>query len=162
MPYIIDGHNLIGKLPSISLKDMDDEIQLIQALQAFCQRESKTVEVYFDNAPPGVPRARNYGAVTAYFIRSGKTADQAIQERLKKLKAEAKNLSVVSSDRQVQAAARAAHSRVISSEEFARILFSQPTSRSKPDKPPGDETLSPEELTEWLDLFSGDKADQSR
>jgi S-adenosylhomocysteine hydrolase len=32
MPYMIDGHNLIGKLPDISLDDPNDEALLVQKL----------------------------------------------------------------------------------------------------------------------------------
>lgn len=122
MPYIIDGHNLIGKSNFVNLQDIDDETKLIIALQDFCHKKQKKAVVFFDNAPPGVPRARVYGRVTAYFVRAGKTADQAIYEKLKALKNDAKNWTVVSSDRQVQAAARSVHAQVVSSEQFALQL----------------------------------------
>jgi predicted RNA-binding protein with PIN domain len=85
MAYLIDGHNLIAKIPGLNLYDIDDEVQLIQILQIFCRQSRKRVEVYFDNAPPGNVRTRKYGLVTAHFVRRGSTADAAIQSRLKKL-----------------------------------------------------------------------------
>ena len=85
MPYIIDGHNLIPKIPGLSLQDLDDEIQLVKMLQEFCRINRKQVEVFFDNAPPGQPVARNYGSVVARFVREGGTADRAIHNKLKRL-----------------------------------------------------------------------------
>ena len=59
MPYIIDGHNLIPRIPDLSLQDIDDEMQLVEMLQDFCRISRKKVEVYFDNAPPGQLRCKN-------------------------------------------------------------------------------------------------------
>jgi uncharacterized protein len=106
MPYIIDGHNLIPKLPGLELSDIDDESRLIELLQEFCRRQRKRVEVYFDNAPPVERRAQSFGAVTARFVRQGTTADAAIRARLARLGRSARNWTVVSSDQEVQAAAR--------------------------------------------------------
>lgn len=47
MPYLIDGHNLIGKVPNLRQDDPEDEKQLIEMLQEFCQRTGKYKEVYF-------------------------------------------------------------------------------------------------------------------
>jgi predicted RNA-binding protein with PIN domain len=154
MPYIIDGHNLIPKIPGLSLRAMDDEIALIERLQAFCRQTGKDVDVYFDNAPLGGMRVRNFGRVTAYFVRSGRTADDAIAARLQRLGRAARNWTVVSSDRQVQAAARGAQARVISSDEFALRLTG--TSQTASESVKGEDVLLDEdEINEWLNLFSG-------
>jgi hypothetical protein len=44
MPYLIDGHNLIPKIPGMNLGDVDDETQLIEMLQEFCRRRRKQVK----------------------------------------------------------------------------------------------------------------------
>ncbi len=106
MPYLIDGHNLIPKIPGLSLQAEDDEQQLITLLLEFCRLQRKQVEVYFDNAPPGGVRARNFGNVIARFVRQGSTADQAIRQRLERLGRAARNWTVVSSDLAVQTEAR--------------------------------------------------------
>src|SRR5215470_4210350 len=105
MPYLIDGHNLIPRL-GLRLDSVDDEMELISVLQEFCRLERRQVEVFFDGAPTSQAGTRKQGAVTAYFIRQGTTADDAIRDRLKKLGRSARNWTVVSSDRQVQANAR--------------------------------------------------------
>ena len=35
MSYLIDGHNLIPKIPGLTLRQMDDENELIEILQRF-------------------------------------------------------------------------------------------------------------------------------
>jgi uncharacterized protein len=161
MPYIIDGHNLIPKIPDLDLAAVDDEVQLIELVQEYCRLRRKSAEIYFDNAPPGQPKARRYGQVLARFVRPGQTADDAIHARLHRLGPEARNWIVVSSDQQVQLAVRAARAQSVSSEAFARLLIE--TLRAGEGKPGQDAggALDEGELQEWLDLFSsgGDRAD---
>ena len=159
MPYIIDGHNLIPKVPGLSLQLMDDEQQLVEMLQEFCRHQRKQVEVYFDNAPPGGVRARNLGLVTARFVRQGTTADSAIRRRLANLGRVARNWTVVSSDQAVQAEARAAQAQAMSSETFARLL-TRALDDSLIDQGEAAETvLNPEEVDDWLQLFGSDERD---
>ena len=152
MPYLIDGHNLIPKIPGLSLDNIDDEKQLVEMLGEFCQATGKQVEVYFDNAPPGQARAQTHGAVTARFVREGQTADEAITKHLKRLAGEARNWSVVSSDRQVAAAAKAAHARATPAAEFAQFLMDT-LNEAGGKSQTADTTLSDEEVNEWLDIF---------
>jgi len=155
MPYIIDGHNLIPKA-GIDLKSIDDEKQLIQQLQAFARRSGKSIEVFFDKAPPGQARHQTYGKVTAYFVREGRTADEAIAARLRALGGGAGNWTVISSDREVQAEARACHASVISSQAFAKELAA-PASNSAPvSGKKANIEVAQEEIEYWLKQFSGD------
>src|SRR5512135_628624 len=121
MPYLIDGHNLIPK-SGIRLDSVDDEMELVNALQEFARLERRDVEVYFDGAPPGSAGSRRFGRVNAHFVRLGSTADSAIRTHLKRLGGAARNWIVVSSDHEVQGAARAAHARSLPSEKFASLL----------------------------------------
>ena len=153
MPYLIDGHNLIPKIPGLSLEAMDDEVRLIELLQDFCRVQRKQAEVYFDNAPVGQSGKQRYGQVTAFFVRQGNTADEAIRQRLAKLGQNAKNWILVSSDGQVQAAGRAAHARVMGSEQF-RDELRESLERSTPKTDPRTGGLSADEVDEWLNLFN--------
>lgn len=160
MPYLIDGHNLIARLPGFSLADLDDEQRLLEMLQDFCRAKRQQAEVYFDKAPVGQARKRTYGGlVHAHFVRQGTTADDAIRKRLQDLGREARNWSVVSSDRQVQAEARAAQAQLVSSDDFARLLLNAPhesRAAENSEKPEG----SASEVKEWLDIFSKRKKDK--
>lgn len=152
MPTLIDGHNLIPKM-GLRLDSVDDELELVARLNEFCRLSRKTgLEVYFDGAPAPQAGSRQIGLLKAHFIRAGLTADEAIRRRLRSLGKSAKNWSVVSSDRQIQAEARAARAEVIPSEQFAAQVIN--TLRAGP--PPGDKksAMTETELTEWLALFS--------
>ncbi len=160
MPYIIDGHNLIPKIPGMSLQDIDDEIQLVNLLQEFCRIRRKQVEVYFDNAPPGSPGARNFGRVVARFVRQGRTADQAIQMKLKRLGGEARNWTVVSSDGEVQANARTARAKILTAEVFAQQVFEALGDTADSYLEP-ESDLSPEEVEDWMQIFGIDEDEEN-
>jgi predicted RNA-binding protein with PIN domain len=151
MPYLIDGHNLIPKL-GLRLDSMDDEMELVAILQEFCRLERRQAEVYFDGAPAPQAGTRKLGAVIAHFVPLGTTADDAIRRRLRRMGKSAKNWSVVSSDRQVQADARAAGADVIPSEAFARQLKQ---ARETAPKTAEERKLSKQEVEDWLMLFKG-------
>ncbi len=151
MLILIDGHNLIPHLPGLSLADVDDENKLIPFLQEYCRVRRRTVEVYFDRAAVGRAGRRRFGQVTAFYVQAGITADEAIMARLADLGKQARNVQVVSSDRQVQQAARAVHAAVIPSETFSAELVS--LGEGQPSLDTRDRLLSESELSEWEALF---------
>jgi predicted RNA-binding protein with PIN domain len=153
MQYLVDGHNLSPKL-GLRLDTFDDEETLIARLQEFCRLRRAQIEVYFDGAPPGFPSTRKAGAVTAHFVRRGSSADAAIEIRLERLGKQARNWTVVSSDRRVQIAAQAVHAGVLSSEEFARRISSAAQQAIASRR---EEALGPEEIEEWLKIFNSRK-----
>jgi len=151
MPYLVDGHNLVPKL-GLSLADPHDELQLVERLQIFCRMARTQVEVYFDGASPGQQQTVKLGSVVAHFVRIGRTADSALEERLNRLGRQARNWYVVSSDARLANAARAAHARPLTSEQFA-VLVQKLEQRQQTDQKeePG---LSGEQVDEWLNLFN--------
>jgi predicted RNA-binding protein with PIN domain len=151
MTLLIDGHNLIPHIPGIDLSAPDDEGELLRLLQEYCRLRRKQVEVFFDRAPAGQAGSRRFGQVRATFVREGRTADEAIMDRLKQLGKRARNYSVVSSDRQVQQAARAAHARVVSSQDFAEEWES--LSAEEPAFDPRSRLLSDDEVADWEAFF---------
>lgn len=153
MPYLIDGHNLIPKL-GLRLDSFDDEMELVAVLQEFCRLERRQVEVYFDGAPAPHAGTRKLGTVTAHFVPLGTTADEAIRRRLRKMGKNAKNWTVVTSDRQVQADAQAVRAEVVSSDAFAKQLKG---TRASAPKPADDRKLSQQEVDDWLKLFKEDR-----
>jgi uncharacterized protein len=155
MPFLIDGHNLIPKIPGLHLGIIDDEIRLVELVQNFCRDNRKDAEIYFDNAPPGFSGRHKTGRVTSHFVRQGQTADNAIAQRLVKLGNSARNWTVVSSDRAVQAFAREARAQVIASESFASQLTRPAQTTKNPSA--ADESPTDNEVEEWLAIFSGKK-----
>ena len=154
MPYLIDGHNLIPKL-GLRLDSPDDEMELVAILREFARLSRREVEVYFDGAPAGFSGSRKLGTVKGHFIRIGQTADSAIRARLRKMGKSAKNWTVVSSDHEVQNAARAAQAEATSSEEFVKAI--KKARDSAPKSQLEDEKLTPEKVEEWLKIFREEK-----
>ena len=154
MPYLIDGHNLVPHIPGFSLSDLDDEIELIQSLQKFANKRRTKVEVYFDHAPPTHARRQNHGLVTAVFVRQESNADRAIKARLTQLGKQAKNWTVVSSDREIITEARSYQSRVLKSSEFAQLI-QEWLSGDQPGETKEEDSDQPNlEVDYWLDQFS--------
>jgi uncharacterized protein len=154
MLILVDGHNLIPKLPGLSLKTLDDEMHLIELLQIYSRSQRKPVEVYFDGAPAGHAGTRVYGTVKAHFVRAGQTADDAIRRRLDSLGKQAKEVTVITSDHRVQGEAKAHQARFIPSEQFAvEMLTPSATRPSKRAEKSDDPALDSQEVEEWLRLF---------
>jgi predicted RNA-binding protein with PIN domain len=166
MRILVDGHNLIPNLPGLHLGEIDVEKALIGLLQIYARQSRHKVEVFFDGAPPGKAGARVYAPVTARFVSERTIADHAIRSHLQAMGAEAKQTLVVSSDRQVQAEARALGAKTQASDQFARELVA---ARGEPPKPTRGaaksgakkQTIEPplpqDQVQEWLDLFKAGK-----
>jgi predicted RNA-binding protein with PIN domain len=156
MNYIIDGHNLISKIPGLSLSMLDDEQRLIELLILYCHPGKHKVEVYFDGAPIGQAGVINHGRVRAHFVYQRSSADDAIHKRLRFLGKSAKTWVVVSSDRSVQAATREAHAQVLNADAFASLLQTSLETRGSNPPPNADKSLSEAEVREWEAIFKGE------
>ncbi len=155
MPYLVDGHNLIPHIPGLSLADLEDERALIELLKAFATRKGTKVEVYFDQAPPSLAGSQSFGRLQAYFIRQGTTADEAIIARLNRLGSEARNWTVVTSDRVILAEARSAHSKFVSSPDFAALLKGKTDAAGGGSDKGEDPQISQSEVDFWMERFKG-------
>jgi len=150
VPVLIDGHNLIGRLPDVSLADPDDEARLVSRLQGYAGRTGKRVTVVFDRGlPGGCSQALSSGSVEVVFAPTGRNADGVLIERIRRAR-NPRGLLVVTSDHEVMAAARRRGARVIHAEAFVRELEPSPLS---PGGRKEDVHLSPDELEVWLELF---------
>lgn len=155
MTYLIDGHNLIGQLPDISLDEPHDEALLVQKLIGFCARTQKTCVVVFDHGLPGGTSRMSTRSVQVVFASGRSSADRVMMERINKIP-DATGWIVVSSDNQVLGSAKARRMGTLHSDVFVRMLESPP----KPVIDAGEAAevnLSAQEVDEWLDLFGGDK-----
>lgn len=157
MPYLIDGHNLIPKI-GLRLSEPDDEIELIHILQNFSRLKRQPVEVYFDGAPAASSGTRKLGTIKAHFISLGTSADSAMRARLNNMGKSAKNWVVVSSDREVQSAAKVNDAKYISSEEFVKLLKETLSAVNKKNR--AEKTVSAKEVEEWLKVFGEGRSNE--
>lgn len=152
MPLLIDGHNLIGQIPGLSLADPDDEGDLVMLLRRYTTaRRGRKVVVVFDHGVYGHPQTLDGYGISCHFARSPQDADAQLIKRLRALK-RPRDWTLVTSDRQVARAAEDHGVRVISSHTFARQLIA-PTQPAAAPVEQRDVHLSDAEIAEWLRLF---------
>lgn len=153
MPLLIDGHNLIGQIPELSLADEDDEGKLVMLLRRYTTaKRGRHALVIFDRGVYGHPQRLDGYGITCRFARSPQDADAQIVKQLHALK-RPRDWTLVTSDRQVARVADERGVKVIRSQDFARQLLDH----GRPDAPRPEEKadvrLSEAEIEEWLKIF---------
>ena len=153
MHYLIDGHNLIAKMPDISLDDPDDEVKLVLRLRQWTAGSRKRrVTVIFDGGlPGGAARHLSSRPVKVIFASAGQPADALLINRIQDARNPAE-FTLVSSDREVQAAAKTRKMPLVLSGTFAARLKPDP-SETDTSETPAEPSLDEEEVAEWLELF---------
>lgn len=160
MAYLIDGHNLIGQLPDLSLTDPDDEAKLVQKLIGFAARTGKSCLVVFDSGLPGGKSRLSTGKVEVIFASARSSADDVMKERIKTAHDPGKWV-VVSNDREVLNTAAARRMTVLKSAEFAPQLYipSAPKRGKSNEDKRDDIYVSAAEVEAWLKIFNGEDED---
>jgi uncharacterized protein len=149
MPILIDGHNLIARLPGFSLQDPDDEKQLIRLLMSYAARVGKKVTVVFD---PGeaymLSETRRHANVEVVFAPKGSTADDAVVRRVQRSRNPAEWL-VVTSDLKLAGLVAGLGARTRTADAFAAELgMALDGTAERTDVP-----LSADEVEAWLQIF---------
>ncbi len=157
MPYLIDGHNVIGQTPGLSLDDPDDEAKLVALVRRFCLRERRKATIIFDGGLPGGLSQLSNSDVTVIFASDRHTiADDLLLNRIR-AERNPGGLIVVSSDQKIADAARQRRMKVESARGFAqRLTKAAKSGGSTPEKERG---LSKDEVAEWEALFGRKKGD---
>jgi predicted RNA-binding protein with PIN domain len=150
MPYLIDGHNLIGFFPGLDLSDPEDERKLLEILEEFGRSTRRKSVVYFDRGREGMgPLSVSGRMVKAHFILPPRRADDAILDFLRG-RNDAWHFTVVSSDSEIRVRTRRMGAKGISSRAFARQVLEAAHRRNQEEDPD-----PPINLEEWLRLFEG-------
>src|SRR5207249_12292315 len=98
MPYIVDGHNLLGQTPGLSLTDPGDRGRLVSVLAAFCRERRCRMTIFFDGEPPRGGRAvLHLGGVRIVHSGRGRSADDAILDMIRGSRTPA-DITLVTSD----------------------------------------------------------------
>jgi hypothetical protein len=157
MHYLIDGHNLIARVPGLSLADPDDEVKLLQLLKRWAVADARRkVTVIFDKGlPGGEAKHLSGGGVRAIFAPDNRSADSLIIRRIEGIEDPAQH-TVVSSDGAILRAAQRRRVPTQRSEVFAAAMVNERTfpGAARPAADPRDNpSISPNEVSEWLELF---------
>jgi uncharacterized protein len=158
LAILIDGHNVIGQMPDLSLADPDDEAKLVQRLRIYRNVVNTPITVIFD---PGdsytPPYSLSGGGVEVVFAGQYTSADRLIISRIQHA-ADPEHLLVVSSDGEIVDAARRYGARVMLAPDFVRELAHRRGPRPRRSKKPKlEDRVSAREVDEWLALFGGKK-----
>lgn len=162
---IIDGYNLI-KSPRVSFPQANSlEAQreyLLQILQSSPALRNRQVTVVFDGGEPFPgPHTYTYGHIRLVFSGPRKTADEVIQQMIRKASRPAE-LHIVTSDRRIQFTARDHGAIVTDSPTFWEMLHITPVptgSGEQIDEKPAD-ALPDGEVQEWLKMFQNRTNDE--
>ncbi len=164
MIYVIDGHNLIGKMPDIQLSDPDDEQKLVSRLSDWTvQDKRRKIKLYFDAGEfGGLGDMLSRPSIRVQFSRMGKTADSMIIKFMESIK-NPQEFTLVTSDREIIYAARKKRIGYILSEEFVVLLQEdlkgiepgEVKEGQKPAEAGAEEEVdvSDSEVKEWLNAF---------
>lgn len=156
MPYLVDGHNLIGQLADIDLADPHDEVKLVLKLRSFAARVNKQITVVFDNGmPAGFDRSLSNGPVRVRFASSQSSADEILKSMIRANK-NAAGWTIISSDIEVTRIAYQRGMNVITSHQFAGQLSAALRHAPSPEEVLKQHPrLTPREIDEWLSIFGG-------
>lgn len=153
MRLLIDGHNLIGQMPDISLSDPDDEAKLVTRLRRYAARTGHRLTVIFDAGLPGGPSGElSGGKVQVVFAPTGRQADPLIIGRIRQVRDRSAWL-VISSDQEIRDAAARHRVRTQRSEEFAAELISVQSPPAIGAADPRQVPPTEEEVEAWLREF---------
>jgi predicted RNA-binding protein with PIN domain len=153
MPLLVDGHNLIGQVPGLSLADADDEAQLVLLLRRYSTaKRGRQVIVVFDRGVYGHPQQLNGYGITCYFARSPQDADAELIKRLRAIQ-RPREWTLVTSDQAIVRVAAERGVRVIGAHEFARQLQAGQIRTAAAPEEKRDVRLSDAEVEEWLEFF---------
>ena len=162
MHYLIDGHNLIGKMADINLDDPDDEVKLILRLRSWSAiKRNRRVTVYFDHGlPGGIEKGLSSGQVKVIFAPAGRTADSLLINRISSAKNPAE-FTLVTSDHRILHAAERRRMNVLRSEIFADQMSQE---RELREGGPAEDTgaepqINRDEVEMWLKLFADESDD---
>jgi len=155
MHYLIDGHNLIGKMPDIDLNDPDDEVKLVLRLRSWTARSRKRkVTVYFDRGlPGGEEKWLSSGPVKVIFAHAGRSADSLLINRIQSIKNPAEFM-LVTSDIHIIRMAEARRMQVWRSEAFVVRMDQAQVTKSSTAELGDDPQISTDEVEMWLDMFT--------
>jgi uncharacterized protein len=155
MPFLIDGHNLIGQTSGLRLDDPDDEQKLIELLRNYLARVQKKGTVIFDRGLPGGAAKWSSASLEVRFAPAPKTADDVILERLRRER-NPRGLTAVTSDHAVANAARHAGASVKDSATFAREMLAPPSTPKRKET-----GLSAAEVEAWEEEFKKRSTDEA-
>ena len=119
MPIIIDGHNLLWMLQKSGNQfDSLTDLKLCHIITRYLRLVSEKGHIVFDGTGPKDQRAfDNISNLEVSFSGLGREADEVIEKKIT-ASTDPRRITLVSNDRRLRAAARAAKASAIKTEAF--------------------------------------------
>lgn len=156
MPYIIDGNNLIGSSPDMSLEESGVRQKTIQMVRRFQQNRNNKVIVVFDGEPDGTSHRQELGSkFLVVYPRYGQSADDEIKHILDSYN-DFRDVVLITSDRELKSYARKLGARTVNSIEFYFKLKREyrETGKREESQKRIDTRLSEREVDQWMKIFN--------
>ena len=156
MAFLVDGNNLIGQTPTLSVKDPKSRHRLIFRLLIFQKVKNTRVILVFDG-PPDLSLSENTFQGIPFSVHHpafDEDADMVIKDIISK-QTDLRQFHVVSSDREIQTYARSKGAKSLNCVEFNRMLkqtMREHKNLSEMEK--NTATPSPLEVKHWTDIFN--------
>ncbi len=162
---IIDGYNVLHTCGLIRGEKLADaRARLLEILRRnIDETNRKRATVVFDSSLPQETRCETIAEVLVEFASDHHSADERIAQLIRQHSA-SKQLTVVSSDHEIQRVARSRGARVVDSEEWLESLQNRSASESggnaatDPSLAKPNVKLSAEEIREWSSLMGANEA----
>ncbi len=155
MPYIIDGDNLIGSSPDISLDDPESRYKLVQEVQKYQETRKNNITIVFDGVPKnGLLREDIGSKFCVVYPRESGSADEEIKRILNGYNY-FKDVTLVTSDRELKTFAKKKGAKIVSSIEFYFQLkrVSRYSGMEAETRKRIDAELTAIEVDQWLKIF---------
>lgn len=150
---LLDGHNLIGRAPGLSLEREEEARELLlRRIGAAKGSGRRQVVVVFDGNRPGSAKEGAFGGLRVVYSPEGGSADEEILRRVARERRG--QATVVTSDRRLAQRALDLGAAVESCESFLGRLGRDAAGR-RDSAPPAAPRLAPGEVEAWIQAFQG-------
>jgi len=152
---IIDGHNLLRSIQKV-FEDFESisDVQLCRIIGRYLKLIAEKGQIIFDGTgPPDKSGFDNISHLEVLFAGQGTDTDTVIEDKIKASTAP-RRLTIISSDRRVQKAARTRRATAVKSRVFWETVQKQLSRKERPKEPAAKRHgLSESETKQWLKLF---------
>jgi predicted RNA-binding protein with PIN domain len=155
MPYLIDGSNLIGHSPHLTLMDPRSKRRLAAQLAIFQATKRTKLTLVFDGPPDNelVGERFRRKEFSILWPDMDESADTVIKRQVEK-QTDMRHFYVVSSDREIKSFVKECGAKSMDCEEFHKLLkttleeYKESIAMDKEDI-----SLSPLEVDHWQKIF---------
>lgn len=155
MPYIIDGNNLIGASPEMSLEDSEAKEKLTEILNKYQMTRNNNIILIFDgpSETSGSKKELN-NKFTVIYCPEAKSASEKIKSQLTNYN-NFKDVVLITSDKELKKFGKNKGAKVINAIEFYYELkrFNRINGKKEESQKRIDAELSDNEVDQWMKIF---------